>query len=307
MAAEGLAEASKLLQQDEQGDKALLKAITMVEDFPYYKSVGYGGLPNEIGIVELDAAFMNGSTMAVGAVAAVCDIANPVLVAHRLSNNAVNSFLVGDGAEEYAVKQGFERKTMLTGRAIQHYNKRLNQIKQSELRAYDGHDTVAAISLDSSKSMYAATSTSGLFMKKRGRLGDSALCGSGFYVDSNVGGAGATGLGEDLMKGVISYEIVRLMAEGLSPQQACDKAVFDLEAKLKSRQGQSGDISVVAINNKGDFGAASTINTFSFVVASKNKPLTIYLCTPNNGTTSHRVADAEWLAAYEKRIREPIE
>ena len=103
-------------------------------------------------------------------------------------------------------------------------------------------------------------------MKKRGRVGDSPLSGSGFYVDSEVGGASATGLGEDLMKGCISYEIVRLMKEGYHPQEAADKAVEDLNEELKRRRGKAGDLSVVCLNNKGEFGVATNIDGFSFSV-----------------------------------------
>ncbi|MDR2008837.1 MAG: N(4)-(beta-N-acetylglucosaminyl)-L-asparaginase [Alphaproteobacteria bacterium] len=306
MAAEGLAEAANLLSKGEHGGQALVKAITMVEDFPFYKSVGYGGLPNENGIVELDAAYMDGNTLSVGAVASTHDIANPVLVAQKLSEYPVNSFLVGEGAEEFATKNGFARKTMLTDRAKQHYQKRLNELKSQELKAYTGHDTIAAICLDTSGSMYAATSTSGLFMKKHGRVGDSPICGSGFYVQSEIGGVGATGLGEDLMKGAISFQITMLMKQGLSVQQACETAVNDLDTLLKKKRGQAGDISVVALDKNGDFGVATNIDTFSFVVATARSPLSIYLCERDGVHTKYRIADKEWLDAYQKRIHEPI-
>ena len=121
---------------------------------------------------------------------------------------------------------------MLTDRARIHYKNRVKEVREMELKPYSGHDTVGMVCLDESGKMVAATSTSGLFMKKQSRVGDSPIIGSGFYVDSKVGGASATGLGEDLMKGCISYEIVRLMAQGMHPQKACEKAVFD------SRSGQ---------------------------------------------------------------------
>jgi isoaspartyl peptidase/L-asparaginase-like protein (Ntn-hydrolase superfamily) len=307
MAAEGISEAAAMLKAGKPGGEAIVKAVTMVEDYPYYKSVGYGGLPNENGIVELDAAYMDGDTLAVGAVAAVRDIKNPVLVAKLLSENEVNSFLVGEGAEEFAVRHGFERKTMLTERAVQHYNKRRRELeKERGLKAYDGHDTVAVVCLDLKGRMFAATSTSGLFMKKHGRIGDSALSGSGFYVDSEIGGAGATGLGEDLMKGCISYEIVRLMKEGMAPQQACDCAVKELDAQLRRRRKKAGDISVVAMNKEGVWGAATNIDTFSFAVVSQTQKTAVYLCEQSEGGTRYKEAGQEWLDAYERRIKEPI-
>lgn len=102
---------------------------------------------------------------------------------------------------------------MLTERAMQHYRKRCRETLDKGLSPYDGHDTVGIIGLDKQGSMSVATSTSGLFMKKRGRLGDSPIIGSGFYCDSETGAATATGVGEDLMKGCTSYEIVRRMAQ----------------------------------------------------------------------------------------------
>ena len=218
MALEGVQEAGNLLKEGKSGGEAVEHAIRCVEDFPYYKSVGYGGLPNEEMIVELDAGYMDGNTMAMGAVAGIKDFANPISIAKELSKDTVNCVLVAEGAEKYASKKGFERKTMLTDRAKQHYRKRVKEVREQELKPYDGHDTVGEVALDCAGKIVAGTSTSGLFMKKAGRIGDSPIVGGGFYADSEVGGATATGLGEDLMKGCISYEIVRKMKEGMGPQ-----------------------------------------------------------------------------------------
>ena len=149
------------------------------------------------------------------------------------------SILVGEGAEKYAREMKFEEKEMLTDRAKAFYRKQKKELDQ-ELRPYDGHDTVGMVCLDGTGTVTAATSTSGLFMKRSGRVGDSPIVGSGFYADSQVGGAAATGLGEDLMKGCISYEIVRLMKEGMTPQAACEKAVYDLDQKLREKRGEIG-------------------------------------------------------------------
>ena len=228
MAVEGITEASEDLKNGGFAGDAIEKAIKAVENFPYYKSVGYGGLPNEHCEVELDAAYMDGDTLSIGAVGGIKDYSNPISIARKLSQERFNCFLVGAGAEEYAHKEGFERKNMLTDRAKQHYKKKVKETLEKGLSPYDGHDTVGMIAVDKEGKMVAGTSTSGLFMKKKGRVGDSPVSGSGFYCDSEVGGASATGLGEDLMKGCISYEIVRLMKEGMHPQEACDKAVSEL-------------------------------------------------------------------------------
>ena len=197
--------------------------------------------------------------MAVGAVAAIRDFANPVSIARRLSKEPVNNLLVGEGAEKYAHKEGFERKNMLTDRAKIHYRNRKKEIAQTEIKPYAGHDTVGMVCLDAHGKMTSATSTSGLFMKRKGRVGDSPISGSGFYVDSKVGGASATGLGEDVMKGCVSYEIVRLMREGMHPQEACEKAVAMFDRELKERRGKAGDMSLIAMNNKGEWGVATNI------------------------------------------------
>ena len=196
---------------------------------------------------------------------------------------------------------------MLTDRAKQFYEKRRKETIEKGLSPYDGHDTVGMISLDSEGSMVAATSTSGLFMKRRGRVGDSPVSGSGFYCDSEVGGASATGLGEDLMKGCISYEIVRLMKEGMTPQQAADTAVSRLHDELTRRRGKAGDLSVVCMNNKGEFGAATNIAGFSFSVVREGEEPQVYVCNKQeNGVTTYEPASQEWLDAYIKRINSPV-
>lgn len=309
MALEGVDEATKNLAENGTAGDAIEVAIKAVEDFPFYKSVGYGGLPNEQMQVELDAAYMDGTKLDFGAVCAIKDVANPISVARSLSPLAVNNVLVGAGAEAYATKQGFERKNMLTERAKIHYHNRLVDMEASQqLIPYAGHDTVGMVALDTEKHMVAGTSTSGLFMKKSGRVGDSPFIGSGLYVDSAVGGATATGLGEDLMKGIISYEIVRLMEQGIHPQQACEEAVCQLDKKLTQRRGEAGDLSVVAMNSQGEWGAASNIENFSFVVATQEEAIAVYRVHPQtDGTMLHERATDAWLQEYLEERMKPLE
>lgn len=306
MAVEGITVASEMLKENKDAGDAIEAAIREVEDFPYYKSVGYGGLPNEEMVVELDAAYMDGNTLDIGAVAAIKDYANPVSIARRLSKEKVNSMLVGEGAEKFAHKEGFERKNMLTDRAKIHYKNRLREIKDLEIKPYSGHDTVGMVCLDTKGKMTSATSTSGLFMKKSGRVGDSPISGSGFYVDSKIGGASATGLGEDLMKGCVSYEIVRLMKDGMHPQEACEKAVNMFDLELKERRGKAGDMSLIAMNNKGEWGVATNIEGFSFAVATENQEPIVYLTKNIDGKCIHKVASEEWLENYMKTRTAPL-
>lgn len=304
MAKEGLESA---IEKHTKAPDLIEEAIRYVEDFPYYKSVGYGGLPNEAMVVELDGAFMDGDNLSFGAVGAIKNFKNPISIARRLSKETVNNFLVGEGAEKFAQKEGFVEKDMLSDRAKIHYHNRLKTLEKQEISPYMGHDTVGMVALDKYQSMAAGTSTSGLFMKRSERVGDSPIIGSGLYVDSDIGGASATGLGEDLMKGVVSYEVVRLMKEGYTPQKACEKVVFGLDRTLIKKRGKAGDISVVALNNKGDYGAASNIDNFSFVVITKDKPLTVYQTFRKKDAMHHEVASQKWLDEYMETRTSPIQ
>lgn len=306
MAHDGVLAAKELLEGQASCKDAVETAIKAVEDYPFYKSVGYGGLPNERGIVEMDAAFMDGKTFKIGAVAGITDVANPISVARQLSDEKFNSFRVGQGATEYAMLAGFERKNMLTDRAKKIWEKRLAEIAASNLDPYDGHDTVGVVALDTQQQMAVGTSSSGLFMKKQGRVGDSPLSGSGFYVDSTIGGAAATGLGEDLMKGCLSYEIVRLMGEGLSPQAACDRAVYGFEERLRKRYGKAGAFSLIALDKNGAWGVATNVE-FTFSVATSDQEAAIYMANPGpDQTTVITPITQEWLDAYEARIKAPV-
>ena len=310
MAKEGIEQGFEQLNQNGKASDAIETAIKAVEDFPYYKSVGYGGLPNEDQVFELDAGYMDGDTFDVGAICAIKDFANPISIAKKLSEEKVNNILVSYGAEKYAREHHFEEKEMLTDRAKAFYRKKKKELEQQaqELKPYDGHDTVGMVCLDENGTVVAGTSTSGLFMKKPGRIGDSPFVGSGFYADSEVGGATATGLCDVLMKGCISYEIVRLMKDGLTPHQACEKAVNDLDASLKKRRTVAGDLSVVAMNNKGEFGCATNIEGFSFSVATSDVEPTVYLVTrQEDGHCTFEVASKEWLDEYMRVRMAPVE
>ncbi|MFC2676848.1 MAG: N(4)-(beta-N-acetylglucosaminyl)-L-asparaginase [Lacticaseibacillus rhamnosus] len=306
MAHDGVKKASQLLQTNGTSGDAVEALIKTVEAYPYYKSVGYGGLPNENGEVEMDAAFMDGDTLAQGAVAGIHEVLHAVSVARALSHDHYNSFLVGQGATQYAQLNGFEMRNMLTDRAKKRWEKRRAELADAKIKPYDGHDTVGAITLAPTGSMAAATSTSGLFMKRPGRVGDSPLSGSGFYVDSDIGGAAATGLGEDIMKGCLSYEIVRHMGEGRTPQEACDEAVYPFIEKLKRRYGKAGEFSLIALDRAGNWGVATNVEfTFSVATASQKPVILMANPGPNQTTTITPVTQA-WLDAYEKRIKAPI-
>lgn len=305
MALEGIEEGGRMLQQGGSAGDALAAGIPVVESNPLFKSVGYGGLPNSEGVVELDAGYMDGTTLGVGAVASVHDIASPFLVAKDLSRRGINSVLVSSGAEAYASAHGFERKNMLTERAEILYENRKKE-QERKLHPYNGHDTVGMIALDLQGGLAAGTSTSGLFMKDPGRVGDSPMVGSGFYADSLYGAAVATGLGEDLMKGCISHEIVRRMKDGQGVQQACEEAVNELAERLRRADREVGDLSVVAMAKDGSWGCATNISNFSFAVYREGEAAQVYVASCQDGKTSWQPASQEWLDAYMEERRKPV-
>lgn len=306
MAIEGVRLGADMLKEGKKCQDTLESAVMEVENYPFYKSVGYGGLPNEVCEVELDAAFMDGKTLSIGAIAGVKDYKNPVSIAKSLSKDRYNIFLVGAGAEAYAHKNGFIRQNMLTERARRTWELRVEEIREKKLSPYDGHDTVCMIGLDNDNDMAVATSTSGLFMKKRGRVGDSPVSGSGFYVDNEIGGASATGLGEDIMKGCLSYEVVKRMGKGETPTEAAQGAVSEFSKVLEKRRGNAGAISIVAMNNKGEWGIGTNVE-FSFVVATPDEEATVYLANPKDSKVVIEVASKEYMKAYKDRIQQPLE
>lgn len=291
MSFEGVKQASYMLENGLNAADSMEKAIRAVEDNPLYTSVGYGGLPNEKCEVELDAAFMDGNTLSIGAICGVKDFKNPISIARSLSEDRFNIFLVGKGAEEYAQEKGFERKDMLTEESRKAWEKRITEMKDKNLSPYDGHDTVGMVCIDKKENLVTGTSTSGLFMKKRGRVGDSPIPGSGFYADSQIGGAVATGLGEDIMKGCMSYEVVRLMEEGLHPQQAAERVVHEFSEKLEKIRGKAGAISIVCMNKAGEWGVGTNVE-FTFVVATDKEEPKLYIANKVESETIYQLYKA---------------
>lgn len=272
MAYEGTLLARKALLEGKSLEEALITLIKDVELNENFHSVGYSGLPNEDGIVECDAAMMNGDNLHFGAVAGLRNIRSAVSVARTLMDRSYNNFLVGEGALKHAIAMGFKEEEMLTEEA----KRRWAEERAKDPKVYKGHDTVCGLIAEEGR-VIAGTSTSGLFMKKAGRVGDSPLVGPGLYADSDIGAAAATGVGEDIIKGTLSYAIVSLMSEGLSAQEASVKAVMDLDAKLRAKGEEPRDFSVIAVEKSGAWGAASNIAEFPFIVSEESGETSIYV------------------------------
>lgn len=297
MSLDGVKKGSRLLDDGASLDTAVIEAIKTVEDNPNFVSVGYGGLPNQYGEVELDAGYMDGDSLGAGAVITVKNIRNPIEVAADLSKRKRNCVLAGNGAEQYARENGFPFRNMLTEASFCRYlEERDKWTAKKNTRAYEGHDTVCVIGQEPAGRLVCGVSTSGLYMKDPGRVGDSPLIGSGFYADSRAGAAAATGVGEDIMKGCLSFAIVEKLKQGIPVQQACEESLFShLEAMEERGYGNKG-MSVIAMDRSGYVGAATTLKEFPFVVSWKGI-CRIYIASWDAEGRTHRVflPDAEEL------------
>ena len=258
---------------------AVEKAANVIELDPEDTSVGYGGLPNERGVVQLDASFMDGKTYSAGAVACLENIKTPASVARLVMQHTDHVLLVGAGALEFAKAWGFPEENLLTEKARKIWLRwkedmsssddwgvpeHLQNISKNEAYWHDFPDiehhygTTNVIAIDANGNIAGCTTTSGLSFKLNGRVGDSPIIGAGLYVDNEVGAAGATGRGEDVIKSCASYYMVLRMKDGRSPQQACQDAlqmIVDRYKKVNPDYFPSEKF--VAINKYGEIGCAT--------------------------------------------------
>jgi N4-(beta-N-acetylglucosaminyl)-L-asparaginase len=271
MSLEGVRLAWELLKKGGDAAAAVKLAINNVENNPGFNSVGYGGLPNREGDPELDAAFMDGSTGYYGGVMGVKGIANPIDAAMALSGRHVNCLLAGAGAEQFARLEGFPFKNMLTAESKKKWQEAMIKRKEDLPGAYRGHDTVCVIGRQGGR-IAAGVSTSGLFLKEPGRIGDSPIIGAGLYADSGAGAASATGVGEDIIRGCLSYETVRQMEQGKSAGEACKDALKAHTARMEAKGFTVRDISLIALGADGSFGGATNLagGEFTFVYADED-------------------------------------
>lgn len=268
--------AAELLRQGQPALDAAIAGAQAVEDDPEVTSVGYGGIPNALGTVQLDACVMDGRTLGCGAVAAVENVRHPAALARRVMEKTPHVFMVGEGARLFAVQQGFPLENLNTITGLAEFEKRRAGRKRTPPPKPPGglaehplsHDTVVVLVLDSRGSLGGACSTSGLGLKLPGRVGDSPLIGHGLYVDNEAGAAGATGVGEEVIRAGGSLLIVENMRAGQTAQAACEIAVRRLNRIAVRRGVHPPEVAFLALDRHGKVGAACTARTnFKYAVA----------------------------------------
>src|SRR5579862_1021559 len=236
---------------------AVERGINVPENDPAVTSVGYGGLPNEDGIVELDAALMDGTRHHAGAVASLRNIRNPISVARKVLEKTHHTTLAGDGAFQFALKMGFHAEQLLTPESLKKWMDWKADPKRKDFwtKPTENHDTIGMVATDGKGHMVSGCSTSGLAWKISGRVGDSPLVGCGVFADDNVGAASATGDGDLMTNYCTSVSIVHYMARGMTPQEACEELLTHMA--VTDPRNKTADACVIAINKKGEVGAAS--------------------------------------------------
>jgi len=256
---------------------AVIAGVNIVEDDPNDTSVGYGGLPNEDGVVELDASVMYGPTHDAGAVASLRNIKNPSKVAKVVMERSDHVLLVGEGALRFAKAHGFKEENLLTEKAREIWLRWKENLSDkdnwfppapekmtAELRPFlFTYGTINCIAINERGDLAGVTTTSGLSFKIAGRVGDSPIIGAGLYVDNEIGAAGSTGRGEANILNLGSYSVVNFMGQGLSPEEACLKTLeriavkTKLEPRLLTEDGKpSFGLNFYALNKKGEYGSA---------------------------------------------------
>jgi len=267
-------EAWKVLSANGRALDAVEKGVQVPEGDPKETSVGLGGLPDRDGRVTLDACIMD-EFANIGSVACLEHIVHPISVARKVMEKTPHVMLVGDGALQFALANGFKKEKLLTPESEKAWKEWLKKAEYKPVANIENHDTIGMIALDMKQNLSGACTTSGMAYKMHGRVGDSPIIGAGLYVDNEVGAATSTGVGEEVIRIVGSHLVVELMRQGNSPQQACELAV---KRVVKNQPEKSKEIQVgfLALNKNGEYGAYALQKGFTYAVYSLDVPNQVF-------------------------------
>lgn len=240
---------------------AVEEGVKMEEADVANQSVGKGGRPDREGHVTLDACIMDHEGNC-GSVVYLQNIVHPISVARKVMEETPHVMLAGQGAEQFAISQGFQRENLLTEQSKQEWEEWKEKAEYKPIINIENHDTIGMLAIDAEGNLSGACTTSGMAFKLPGRVGDSPIIGAGLFVDNEVGAATATGLGEEVVRTVGSFLIVELMRQGKSPQEACEEGVKRIIEKNKGKL--DFQIGFIALNKQGEFGAYCIQPGFSF-------------------------------------------
>jgi len=262
-------EAWKILSSGGRALDAVEAGARVPEGDPKETSVGLGGLPDRDGRVTLDSCIMDEFANC-GAVACLEHIVHPVSVARKVMEKTPHVFLVGDGALEFALSQGFKKEKLLTNESEKAWKEWLKTAQYKPVVNIENHDTIGIVALDSKQNLSGACTTSGMAYKMKGRVGDSPIIGAALYVDNEIGAATSTGVGEEVIRIVGSHLVVELMRQGNTPQLACEEAVKRI---VKNQPEKSKDIQVgfLALNKNGEYGAYALQKGFTYAVYTQEQ------------------------------------
>jgi len=276
-------EAYRILSGGGNSLDAVEAGVKVAENDPEVLSVGFGGLPDCEGRVTLDAALMDWNARA-GAVLCLENIRNPISVARLVLEETEHVMLAGEGALEYAILHGFRPESLLTDESTRRFSEwkasmkkkseeihtddfELKKSKHDKINTDGYHDTIGMLAMDRYGNIAAACTTSGMAWKLHGRVGDSPIIGAGLYVDGEVGGAIATGRGEECVRACGSFLIVEFMRNGASPYEACRIAcerVYKLNLLTSKNRDHIYQVAFIALNKDGEYGVCSVREGFQY-------------------------------------------
>lgn len=254
--------AGEMLDKGSSALDAVEKGVMIEEANINNSTVGKGGSPDREGNVTLDASIMSPEGNA-GSVVYLKNYTHAVSVARKVMEETPHVMLAGKGASQFAQEQGFTKEKLLTEDSQKAYNDWLQEKNYKPVINIENHDTIGMLCIDQEGDIAGACTTSGLAYKMNGRVGDSPIIGSGLFLDNEVGGAVATGMGEAIMKNVSSFLVVELMRQGISPQQACEIAI----KRIVNNNSNYSDFqaAIIAVNKNGEVGSYCIHKGFTYM------------------------------------------